>query len=420
MKTALVLAGGGSRGAYQIGVWQALREMEIPIHIVTGTSVGALNGALIAQDSFDTARDVWESIDTKMVFDLKKKATLTEYAKEFFQKGGATADGLMSLLETHLDEDAIRNSPIEFGLVAVKKKGLTPCELYTEDIPQGKLNDYLLASAACYPAVKSHKIEDTEYIDGGYYDNMPVSLALKKGATRLIVVNLESVGMLQTSVKELSQDKNTIYISPNHDLGNFLIFDKATTKRNIRLGYLDTLKAFSFFSGSCFTFAKNEFSRLAKNKSVTLKKWKEFFRTHRLKGDLLALSALTAMEKYLKGNTSLPLVTPVILEIAAETAGKLLELNPLTLYSFTTFHQTLKETASALIPEKNILELYQSYQNKKFNLKGDFFKKLDQKTILLFLAKLFSDSPEAVFRTAQLLPKESVAALYLMVFDLVP
>ena len=59
MKTALVLAGGGSRGAYQIGVWQALREMDIPIHIVTGTSVGALNGALIAQNSFDTAFPVF-------------------------------------------------------------------------------------------------------------------------------------------------------------------------------------------------------------------------------------------------------------------------------------------------------------------------------------------------------------------------
>lgn len=40
MKTGLVLGGGGSRGAYEIGVWQALRELGIGIDVVTGTSVG--------------------------------------------------------------------------------------------------------------------------------------------------------------------------------------------------------------------------------------------------------------------------------------------------------------------------------------------------------------------------------------------
>ena len=45
----LVLEGGGARGSYQIGVYKALLEMNIPIKAVTGTSVGALNGALIAQ-----------------------------------------------------------------------------------------------------------------------------------------------------------------------------------------------------------------------------------------------------------------------------------------------------------------------------------------------------------------------------------
>ena len=48
-KLAIVLAGGGSRGAYQIGVWKALREMGIEYHIVTGASVGALNGAMMVQ-----------------------------------------------------------------------------------------------------------------------------------------------------------------------------------------------------------------------------------------------------------------------------------------------------------------------------------------------------------------------------------
>ena len=54
-KNALVLSGGGSRGGYEIGVWQALRELGVPIHIITRTSVGALNGAMVVQDDFDRA-----------------------------------------------------------------------------------------------------------------------------------------------------------------------------------------------------------------------------------------------------------------------------------------------------------------------------------------------------------------------------
>ena len=61
-KTAIVLAGGGSRGAYQIGVWKALREMGIDYQLVTGTSVGALNGVLMVQQEYDKALAVWEDI----------------------------------------------------------------------------------------------------------------------------------------------------------------------------------------------------------------------------------------------------------------------------------------------------------------------------------------------------------------------
>ena len=64
MKRAVVLAGGGSRGAYQIGVWQALRELGIEYHIVTGTSVGALNGAMMVQGDYDLALHLWQQLVT--------------------------------------------------------------------------------------------------------------------------------------------------------------------------------------------------------------------------------------------------------------------------------------------------------------------------------------------------------------------
>ena len=52
---ALVLAGGGARGSYQVGVWRALTELGWRPQIITGTSVGSLNGAMFALDLYETA-----------------------------------------------------------------------------------------------------------------------------------------------------------------------------------------------------------------------------------------------------------------------------------------------------------------------------------------------------------------------------
>ena len=70
MKTALVLGGGGSRGAYEIGVCKALEELEIEIDMVFGTSVGAINGAMIAQGDLALAEKLWLELSTDMVFDI--------------------------------------------------------------------------------------------------------------------------------------------------------------------------------------------------------------------------------------------------------------------------------------------------------------------------------------------------------------
>jgi len=109
-KTALVLSGGGSRGAYQAGVWQALRELGLPIHMVVGTSVGAINGAAIAQDAFYEAQDLWRQLETTQVFDFSQA----------IQHGGANYTSLKTLLSEKLSEDLIRASSMEYGLVTVE------------------------------------------------------------------------------------------------------------------------------------------------------------------------------------------------------------------------------------------------------------------------------------------------------------
>ena len=67
----LVLEGGGAKGAYQIGAWRALKEAGVKIKGVAGTSVGALNGALICMDDYENAKKVWENITYSKIMSVK-------------------------------------------------------------------------------------------------------------------------------------------------------------------------------------------------------------------------------------------------------------------------------------------------------------------------------------------------------------
>jgi len=251
-KTALVLGGGGSRGAYEIGVWQAVRELGIMIDIVTGTSVGAINGAIIAQDSFDLAVSLWKEIDTPMVFDIDIKDILANSGKIGNSK-------LKALLRQYIDETAVRNSSVDYGLVTVEFPAMTPRFLMKNQIPEGKLIDYILASSTIFPAMNGYEINSMKYVDGGFTDNIPVGMALDHGATHVIAVNLDAVGIVRR--KRMNDADYIKIISSPWDLGNFLIFDKINSRRIMRLGYLDTLKAFEVYDGTFFCFAKGEFDR---------------------------------------------------------------------------------------------------------------------------------------------------------------
>ena len=72
--TALILAGGGGKGAYEIGVWKAMRELGIDkkIRAVSGASVGGLNGALFGQGDYDRASRIWLTINAEKILDAGK------------------------------------------------------------------------------------------------------------------------------------------------------------------------------------------------------------------------------------------------------------------------------------------------------------------------------------------------------------
>lgn len=264
MAKALVLAGGGARGSYHIGAWQALREMGHKFDIVTGTSVGSLNGTLVALDDFDVAKSMWLSIGDRDVMDIPHKAVSREtvdFLKNFAKDGGVSLSPLENMIARFVDEDKVRASKCRYGLVTVNAHTRKPLELSIDEIPQGKLVDYMLASSAWVPFLQARTIDGEKYIDGGFYDNLPRNLAARMGADEIIEVDLDSLGFERPLSEEHSHIKIT-RVESWHSLGSFLDFNPQTAKRNIELGYLDTYKAFGKLDGKAYAFKKGELDKI--------------------------------------------------------------------------------------------------------------------------------------------------------------
>lgn len=258
-KTALVLGGGGSRGAYEIGVWQALKALGIRIDAVYGTSVGAINAAMVAQGDLDLTAELWKELETDMVFDMAPDSKPTDYVKEIVVNQGAGTGPLHGLLTKYVDEDKVRNSGIDFGITAVSVPEMEAHYMRLKDIPEGKLVDYVMASASAFPALHSYKIDGKDFIDGGYADVLPADMAIEDGATDVIAVDLSGYGIVKK--EPLEKAENLIYIKSGEDLGFQFIFDKENTLRIMKLGYLDCLKAYGVIDGKYLSFAKGAFDK---------------------------------------------------------------------------------------------------------------------------------------------------------------
>ena len=160
----LVLEGGGTKGAYQLGAYKALKELGVEFDGVVGTSIGALNAAFIVQGDYEIMKDIWLNRDYKSFMDIEEdfyekyknvefKAKDINVVIDLMNKArkneGIDITPLKNLLKENIDEEKIRNSSKDFGLVTVYlDKKIIPQHLMKEDIPQGKLVDYLIASSS--------------------------------------------------------------------------------------------------------------------------------------------------------------------------------------------------------------------------------------------------------------------------------
>jgi NTE family protein len=259
----LVLEGGGAKGAYHIGAYKAIRELGIEIGGIAGTSIGALNGALLVQGDFDKLIEIWKNINASELFDIDEKAIedlkklklneldlsyLLNASKEIINNGGLDTSKIRTLLESYIDEDAVRSSEMDFGIVTVNLTDRKPMELLKEDIPYGRMIDYLLASANL-PAFKQEEVDGKKFLDGGFYDNLPIGLLVKKGYIDFIAVRTMALGIVK---KVKSKSINITYIQPVESLGGMfstLDFNLDNTETFMSLGYYDAMKVFRKLKG---------------------------------------------------------------------------------------------------------------------------------------------------------------------------
>lgn len=265
---ALALSGGGTRGAYEVGAYKALNEIGINIKAIAGTSIGALNGAMFLSANLEKAEDMYNKIDISNVLDVDNDINtdkdifdfrnIFKLIKDYTKKKGLDNKPLKELIEKEVDIEKIYKSDIDFGLVTYSIKSKKALEVFKEDIKKEEFVDFLLASA-CFPIYKAQKIQDEEYFDGFFHDNMPINMLIKRGYKNIIAIDL---GSKNANKKLIDKNVYVKLVKPSENLGGIFEFNKDRIKFNMKLGYLDTMKAFNKLRGHMYYFRPYEFNRL--------------------------------------------------------------------------------------------------------------------------------------------------------------
>ena len=189
---AFVLSGGSAAGAVQVGMLRALTEANILPDLVVATSVGAVNGALVAgagSEAADKLADIWLSLDRSDILGnlgVRSIASMLVSRSHVFDQGS-----LHCLIRNHLPATTFEELPIPFGAVATNAH-----TGQTEVLSSGRLDQALLASAAIPGFFAQVVIDDVRYFDGGVTANVPVRQALDLGAKSVIVLD---AGQLPTA-----------------------------------------------------------------------------------------------------------------------------------------------------------------------------------------------------------------------------
>lgn len=264
-KKGLVLGGGGSKGCYHVGAWQAFKENGISFDAVTGTSIGALVGSFYVQQNIEPVTDFVMGMTPteiarelpKLPVTMKEKVMGTRTILEFIMK---YKDDKMDItpLKDHFDSmfdyDLFSRSPISYACMTFNDTRQEPRGFHKDEITKDNAKAVIMASAACYPAFPKVEYEGDLYMDGGFADNVPISLMKEIEPDlpdeALTVIDLHN----PSDPLPPSLGEKMFYIQPIVDPGNSIDFATEHAMRLYNQGYLETLKYLGKNPGWLYTF----------------------------------------------------------------------------------------------------------------------------------------------------------------------
>lgn len=239
----LVLAGGGGKGAYQVGVLKALKEKGLldEVTAISGASIGAVNAMLYAQENIELMYKAWDEIDMLTLFDVELEMLLNN--RPYFSRSE-----MLALVGKYIDFDLVKYGKYKIynSICKVSNDGTSPVAEYRclNDLDIENIKKVLLASTALPVIYEAVEIDGSYYRDGGICDNEPIKPLYDAGIRDFIIIGLKH-GKNFNYTKW--PDANIIAIYPSRDLGDLvdgtLDFSNKSIMYREMLGYKDGLRS---------------------------------------------------------------------------------------------------------------------------------------------------------------------------------
>ena len=406
----LVFAGGGTKGCYEIGVWKALRELGIKIKAVTGTSIGAINGAFFVQDDYDMAYTIWSNINIENFINVENDNMITMFMAAI-KNSGLDVSPLRKMMDQYFDEDKIRKSNIDYGLVTYSLSDYAPVTIMKKDIPIGQINDYIMASANL-PIFKTAEIDGKKFIDGGVYDNIPAPLLAKSGIRDIIIVHLSGTVLTRNyTAKKLGID--SLYnIKNSSELCGMLEFDNDKIMQGIEMGYLDTLKAFGKVHGSKYFISNSieDFEESKLLKPVTDTELVGILDKILEDSDGDSKNTRYSLIKRLYEYSDNKLTSKTVLLSCLEIAAEIFEIEHIKLYSGEELYI---EVVNEYITTMEALENFQSIKTLTEMYKSMDFNDINKKNLAAYFISLGESDKTSKKYLQKYLPKVYIVYLFL-------
>lgn len=351
---AVALEGGGAKGAYEIGVWKALEEAGIRYNAISGSSVGSLNGAMMAMRDLNSAISFWQNIrfsqimnvdDTvmKRVFDGDVKnldlRALLHGAVDTVRQGGFDVEPLRALLKEAIDEQKVLTSDVNFYLMTYSVTDHKELDIDVKTLQPGELYDMLLASAY-FPAFKHEKLGGKLYTDGGVQDVVPIHSLTSRGYKDILVIRIYGVGVERKF--RLPSDVSITTIAPRQDLGHVLNFSGEQSRYDMQLGYYDAQRVLYGLYGATYYIDRTLEDRQAyellrdmvihDDSSLTLRQINE--------------QALPTLSRLVSGKGEYYDLFIAVIEAAAEALG----IDPFAIVTDEALYAAVRQKAAAVRP----------------------------------------------------------------------